>query len=93
MATKQELDAAKRDRELRKQQRLARLDDWNAYSEFAVSKILGAGGLFIGGLEVIDPNLLPLVLKHPEWYAAGGIALLTGRSVLRIVAKIPELFK
>lgn len=88
MATKDDVENAKREREIRKIKRSIVVDDINAYTEVVVSKGLGIFGLGVGGLEWIDPSLLDIALQRPEWFAGVGAALLAGKSVLKAVAKI-----
>ena|SRR6266545_792154 len=61
---------------------------WNDYVGFAVSKLVGVSGFVIGGLEYLDPNLLPITLKSPGWIAGAGLAMLTGKSLVSLIAKL-----
>jgi hypothetical protein len=63
----------------------------NDYISFAVSKTLGLGGLGLGGLELLDPSIIPLSFSHPTWVAGAGVALLTGKSVLSLIAKVNDV--
>src|SRR5581483_4391818 len=85
--TRKDVDSVRYQLEIERIKRRERIAALNDYVEFFVSKALGVGGLIIGGLEWLDPNLLPLVLTHPGLIAGGGLALLTGKSILALLAK------
>ncbi|MFL5381047.1 MAG: hypothetical protein ACJ8GN_00850 [Longimicrobiaceae bacterium] len=88
MATKNDLEDAKREEQIKKIKRQGKLAAANEYISFAVSKMLGVGGLGLGGLELLDPSITPLSLSHPTWVAGAGVALLTGKTVLSLIAKV-----
>jgi len=72
---KEEFDAAKRALEVKQLQRKDRLAALNEYVGFAVSKLAGLGALVFGGLDIINPSLIPHI-PHPEYALGTGLALL-----------------
>jgi hypothetical protein len=44
--------------------------------------------VIVGGVELLDPNFLTINLKNPELVLGAGLAFLTGKSVLTLVAKM-----
>ena len=86
---KEEFDAAKRALEVKQLQRKDRLAALNEYVGFAVSKLAGLGALVFGGLDIINPSLIPHI-PHPEYALGTGLALLTGKSIVSKIAKAFE---
>lgn len=89
---KKDVDSARLSEQIRVIERQGKIAAWNDYLGFAVSKILGTGGLLIGGLEVLDPNILPVVLKSPEMIAGVSLALLTGKNIVSLIANFEKTF-
>lgn len=81
---KKEKEIAKEKRELALENR-SRTDD---FLSWGLSKTTGVGALFIGGIEFLDPNLLPLVLTNPLALAGGGLGLLVGKDLISRFTKI-----
>lgn len=69
-------------------ERAEKIAGWNDYIGFAVSKIAGIGALVVGGLECIDPNLLTIVVPRPGVVIGAGLALLTGRNIVSLIARL-----
>jgi hypothetical protein len=88
--TKEEVESAKHIEQIRALERKGRIAAWNDYISFGVSKFLGFAGLVVGGLEALDPAVLPITLKNPELVAGIGLALLTGKSILTLIAKVEK---
>jgi hypothetical protein len=88
--TKKDVASAKHKEQIRTIERQGRIASWNEYIGFGVSKVLGLGGLTIGGLETLDPNILPIVLSNPEIVAGVGLALLTGKSIISLITKVEK---
>lgn len=100
IATTENIDLTKRDvgvarykEQIRAIERHGRIAGWNDYLGFVVSKLLGVTGLVLGGLEALDPSILPITLKNPELVAGIGLALLTGKSVLTLIAKVERALR
>jgi hypothetical protein len=87
MASKEELASAKRDLQIVELQRKARLSAWNDYISFGVSKGSGLTATVCGGLDLINSSLIPHV-PHPEMFLGAGLALLGGKSLVGIFAKL-----
>lgn len=87
MASKEELDAVKRDLEIKELQRKAKIASWTEYLSFAVSKTSGLGAAVLGGLDILNPSLIPHI-PHPEAFLGSGLALLAGKSVLNLLSKV-----
>jgi hypothetical protein len=79
---------AKREQQIRRIKRQGSLSALNDWVGFGVSKAFGFASLVIGALEWIDPTLLTIELKRPEIFAGVGLALLTGRSIVSLIAKL-----
>ena len=90
MPHKRDVEIARYSQQVNAIERQGKIAAWNDYIGFGVSKVLGLGGLIVGGLEYLDPNILPIVLSKPLWVAGAGLALLTGKSVLSLIAKIDK---
>lgn len=85
-----EAQYAERIRYIERRSKLSALDD---YIGFVVSKVLGLFGLVVGGLAFVAPELCPVVLTNPAWIAGAGLALLTGKKVLTLIAKVERISK
>jgi hypothetical protein len=46
--------------------------------------------LVLGGLEALDPAILPINLTKPEVVAGIGLALLTGKGIVTLIAKLEK---
>ena len=88
--SKREVEAAKYKEQIRSIERKGRIAAWNDYIGFVISKLVGLGGLMAGGVEALDPNILPFVLPKPEIIAGIGLALLTGKSIITLIAKVEK---
>ncbi len=87
--TKKDVEEARRKAEIAAIERRAKIDAWNEYIEFATAKLLGVAALIVGGLEYMDPSILPIALKRPDIVAGVGAGLLLGRKgILSLLAKI-----
>jgi len=87
MASKEELAAAKRGLQIKDLQRKARIAAWNEYIGFGVSKAGGLAAAVCGGLDLLNPALIPHI-PHPEAFLGGGLALLTGKSIVNVLSKL-----
>jgi len=85
--TKEDIEKAKNIVQIKAIERQGNLAAWNDYIGFITSRILGLSGLIVGGLETLDPNILPITLKNPERIAAIGLALLAGKNILTLIIK------
>lgn len=90
--TRKDVVSVRNQMEIERIKRRARISAWSDYIEFIVSKTVGLGGLVIGGLEWLDPALLPIVIQRPALIAGGGLALLIGKSILSLLSKAEKLF-
>jgi hypothetical protein len=88
--SRKDVKTAKLKEQVRVIERHSKIAAWNEYVGFFVSKGVGLAGLLIGGLEALDPNVLHITLKNPEIVAGVGLALLTGKSVLTLIAKLEK---
>jgi hypothetical protein len=87
---KRELVATRNRAKIRAIQRAANIAAWNDYIDLVVSKTLGLGGLVVGGLEYLSPDTLPVTLPNPAWVAGAGLALLTGKRLITLIAKLEK---
>ena len=69
-------------------ERASKIAAWNDYIGFAVSKVAGVGALVVGALEYIDPNFLNVVVPRPGLVVGAGLALLTGRNIVSLIARL-----
>jgi hypothetical protein len=69
---------------LARKKRQERLDAWNDYISFGVNKVAGLGGIVGGAADLMDPTLIPQ-LHHPQYVLGAGLALLGGKSVIKLV--------
>jgi len=69
-------------------ERSSKLAAWNDYIGFAVSKVVGVGALVAGTLECVDPNFLSVVVPRPGLVLGAGLALLTGRNIVSLIARL-----
>ena len=76
--------------EERKLLRRSRITTWNEYISFGVCKAIGLAGLTLGGLEYLDPNFLSITLNNPGLIAGAGLALLTGKNIVALFAKLEK---
>jgi hypothetical protein len=88
--SKIDVESAKYKEQIHRIQREGKIAVWNDYIGFTISKLLGIGALIIGGIESLDPNILSITLKNPEAVAGLGLALLTGKSVISLIAKLEK---
>lgn len=76
--------------EERRIHRQANLAAWNDYIGFSVCKVAGVIGCLVGGLEVLDPSYLSITINKPGLLVGGGLALLTGKSLVSLIAKLEK---
>jgi hypothetical protein len=88
--SKRDVEIARYKERIRAIERSGTIASWNEYISFVISKILGIVGLFGGGLALLDPSLLPFSIPKPGVVAGVGLALLTGKSVLSLIAKMEK---
>jgi hypothetical protein len=74
--------------QVRSIERKAQLAALNDYIGFAVSRLAGITALAVGGLESIDPNFLQIVVPRPGLFVGVGLAMLTGKSVVSLIARL-----
>lgn len=91
--TKRDVEVARYKEQIRTIERRSKIAGWNDYLGFGVSKLLGVAGLIFGGLEALDPGFLPITMKNPELVAGIGLALLTGKSVTTLIAKVEKALR
>jgi hypothetical protein len=91
MTTKADVEDARNEAEIRRIRRIENLRAIDAWTAVITSKCLGIGGLIVGGAEMLVPNALPFVLPQPSWVAAIGLALLTGKNLVKIVAAAGDI--
>jgi hypothetical protein len=87
MASKEDLESAKRDMQVKELQRKSRIAAWNDYISFGTSKAGDLTAIVCGGLDVLNPSLIPHI-PHPEMLLGGGLALLGGKSILNVISKV-----
>ena len=83
MGTKDELEAARLEPELVK----LRLAAWSDYIGFATSKSIAVSSIVCGGLDIFSPSLNHHI-SQPQYLLGGGLALLTGKSMVNLFSKI-----
>jgi hypothetical protein len=91
--TADDVKSAKNKERIRAIERRGRIAAWNEFIGFGVSKVLGLSGLVAGGIGYVAPGLSPIALNRPAWVAGAGLALLTGKNLLALVAKVERLIK
>ena len=87
------VDLAQRIEQVRSIERRGRIAAWNDYIGFGVSKVLGTVALLVGGLEYLDPNILHVALKNPGLIAGAGLTMLTGKTLITLIAKLERVSK
>ena len=92
-ATKADVAAAQNADKIRSIRLKGKLATWNAYTGFFVSKGLGVLAMVGGGLDWLSPDLLHLHLAKPGFVAGAGIAMLTGKTILSLIAKAERVVK
>lgn len=92
LITKEDVTAAKYKQQVRSIERQGNIAALNDYVGFAVSKVGGIGATVIGGLELLDPSILPINLTMPvaAQLVGLGLALVAGKSILKIIGKLEE---
>jgi hypothetical protein len=86
--SKPNLALAREIAKVRSIERAATLAAWNDYIGFGVSKLAGMSALVVGGLEYLDPNILTVVVPRPGLIIGAGLALLTGKSIVSLIARL-----
>jgi|SRR5215210_5002732 len=90
MTPRNDVEAARQAAKVREIKRREQLAGWNDFISFFTAKVLGLGGLTVGGLNILAPHLLPITVSQPAWVAAAGLALFTGKSLLRLVSSADD---
>lgn len=80
--SKKDVEVARRKAEIAAIERQAKMDAWDDYADFIMMKLLGLAGLFVGCLEYLLPDALPIKLTAPGLIVGVGVALLFGNSFL-----------
>src|SRR5687768_10540696 len=91
--SKQKVSLVKDLAKTRSIEREANIAAWNDYIGFGVSKLVGLAGFIVGGIEFLDPGFLSIVLPNPGWIAGAGFAILTGKNVITLIAKLEKVIK
>lgn len=91
MVTKEEITAAKLKVEKDRLVRRAKMRAIGEWTGFAVSKLVGVGALTTGVLELALANFHPITLLPPESVLTGGLALLAGKQVIGLIAKLYDV--
>jgi hypothetical protein len=73
--------------------RKARLDSIKDHIGFVVSQLFGLTSLVGGIIEEVAPTMLPLTLSSPTRYVAIGLALLLGKEIVTVIAKVANALK
>lgn len=90
-AERPDVSTARREAEIRRINRREQLGTIDDYVSFFTAKALGASGLAIGGLELLAPDVLPIALSQPSWVAAIGLALLTGKNIIKLISAADDI--
>lgn len=85
---KRNVETTKNLAKVRSIERAANIAAWNDYIDLVVSKVLGLAGFVVGGLEYLNPEVLPVTLPNPAWIAGAGLALLTGKKLITFVSRL-----
>ena len=88
IVTKPDPALARETIKVRSIERAGTLAAWNDYIGFAVSKLAGITALVVGGLETLDPSFLSVVLPRPGLMVGVGLALLTGKNIVSLIARL-----
>ncbi len=92
--SKKDVEVARRKVEIAAIERQAKIDNWNEYFGFVAAKLFGLAGLIVGGLEYLEPHILPFDLKRPDVIAGFGAALLFGRKrVLTLLVRVNKILE
>lgn len=89
--SRKDIEEAKRKIEIEAIRRRGKITAWNDYIEFVTAKLVGIGALLFGTVESIYPNALSIDMKKPEVVAGIGLALLAGKGILSLIAKINKV--
>lgn len=89
--SRKDVEAAKRKVEIETIKRRAKITAWNDYIEFVTAKLIGLGGVVVGGLEYLSPNTLPIELNRPVLVMGVGLALLVGKGILSLAGRVNKL--
>lgn len=73
---------------VRQQSRRRRLAKWDDYTEWVASKVIGFAGLSVGGLEMLDPAILPLQVAEPGWWFGIGSGLILGKRAVGLLKRV-----
>ena len=88
-----DVDLAKKIAQVEQIRRKARLDSIKDHTGFFVSQSFGLISLIGGIIGEIAPTILPLNLSSPTRYIAIGLALLLGKEVVTVIAKVANALK
>jgi hypothetical protein len=88
-----ELQKAKEREQILRIERRGRIEAWNEYVGFAVSKVAGATALVVGSIQYAQPTLLALHVTSPGPLAGVGLALLIGPRMVNVLGKIFNALK
>ena len=88
--TKSDIANAKNKEQIRAIERKGNIKAANDWIGFGVSKATGLGSVVVGGLEWVDPNILPIALERPEIVVGVGLALLAGKGIIDLIAKVSK---
>ena len=69
-----------------------RFGRWNENINFWVGKGSGLGGALVGVADLIHPTLVPS-MHHPEYLVGGGLAVLAGKSIIKVIEALITVFK
>jgi hypothetical protein len=90
MASQEDVERARREAEIAKIRHESIINTWTRYFGFLAKKIVGVGCSLIGSVEVLAPEVISATIPEPEAVLSVGIALLFGRSAIKIAAKVNE---
>jgi hypothetical protein len=89
MASKDDLECAKRDLQIKELRRKERIAAWNDYVGFATSKLVKLTATVSGRLGLVSPATF-VKIPHPEMLLGGGIAILGDNRALSVLGSWTE---
>lgn len=90
MASQEDVERARREAKIAEIQRNETVEAWETYSRFWAKNIFGTAFSITGGLEILTPEVITATIPEPHIVLGVGIATLTGKNVIRRIAKIFE---